>query len=320
MRTERPAGRAAARTATALVMALIASMVTLTVAAGPAAAAPKISVSQSKGLDPDGQRVTVSGSGFNERVGIYVALCVDRGAGATPTPCLGGVDMSGESGSSAWISSNPPPYGEGLAEPYGPGGSFSVTLTVKAKDVNTDCTKVQCVLATRADHTAKGDTSQLTRVPVAFATEQAKPAPKPSKKPTKKPAKPTKKATPKPTQAAAPTPTATQTRTASRPTPTPTSTPTPTPGATLTPSAPPTPSTTATAAPDVTAPASPEPTQPPAVGDEAAAAGADLDAQPVSDSDGSAMPWVLGVLLLVLGAAGATFAALRLRRSGSRGA
>ncbi|NEA98234.1 hypothetical protein G3I78_03940 [Streptomyces sp. SID13726] len=118
--------------------------------------------------------MTVSGSGYNTEKGIYVAFCVDNGAGKTPTPCIGGVDMSGESGASQWISSNPPSYGEGLAKPYGGSGhkgTFSVKLTVRAKDANTDCTEsgVKCAVITRNDHTRGGDQSQTVRIPVTFA-------------------------------------------------------------------------------------------------------------------------------------------------------
>lgn len=76
--------------------------------------------------------------------------------------------MTGGSHSSAWISSNPPDYGEELAIPYEDGGTFEVELTVDAKDEYTDCFKAKCVLATRADHTLSGDRSQDVRVPVAF--------------------------------------------------------------------------------------------------------------------------------------------------------
>ncbi|WP_128434224.1 hypothetical protein [Streptomyces cyaneus] len=145
-------------------------------AAGGAATGPegqKLTVSKSSGLDPAGETVTVSGTGYNTEKGIYVAFCVDNGAGKTPTPCVGGVDMSGESGASAWISSNPPSYGEGLAKPYegsGHKGSFSVQLKVRAKDANTDCTKsgMKCAVITRNDHTRGGDQSQTVRIPVAF--------------------------------------------------------------------------------------------------------------------------------------------------------
>jgi hypothetical protein len=145
-------------------------------AAGGTATGPegqKLTVSKSSGLDPAGETVTVTGSGYNTEKGIYVAFCVDNGAGRTPTPCVGGVDMSGESGASVWVSSNPPSYGEGLAEPYGGSGhkgTFSVRIKVRAKDANTDCTAagVTCAVITRNDHTRGGDQSQTVRVPVTF--------------------------------------------------------------------------------------------------------------------------------------------------------
>ncbi|GHG87450.1 hypothetical protein [Streptomyces lanatus] len=149
-------------------------------AAGGSATGPegqKLTVSKSSGLAAGGETVTVTGSGYNTEKGVYVAFCVDNGAGKTPTPCVGGVDMSGESGASAWISSNPPSYGEGLAKPYGGSGhkgSFSVQLKVRAKDANTDCTKsgVTCAVITRNDHTRGGDQSQTVRVPVSFGKSE----------------------------------------------------------------------------------------------------------------------------------------------------
>ncbi|MFD7708553.1 hypothetical protein ACFV6E_01875 [Streptomyces sp. NPDC059785] len=146
------------------------------VAAGGSATGPegqKLTVSKSTGLAAAGETVTVTGSGYNTEKGIYVAFCVDNGAGKTPTPCVGGVDMTGESGASAWISSDPPSYGEGLAKPYGGSGhkgTFSVKLKVRAKDANTDCTAsgVTCAVITRNDHTRGGDQSQTVRIPVTF--------------------------------------------------------------------------------------------------------------------------------------------------------
>ncbi|BAC74265.1 MULTISPECIES: hypothetical protein [Streptomyces] len=76
--------------------------------------------------------------------------------------------MTGTSHSSAWISSDPPDYGEEPAIPYGDGGTFEIELTVDAKDEYTDCFKATCVLATRADHTLSGDRSQDVKVPVSF--------------------------------------------------------------------------------------------------------------------------------------------------------
>lgn len=170
------------RNGVGLLIGFAAAAAMLLPAAGSAAAAggsatgpegQKLSVSKSFGLDPDGETVTVTGSGYNTEKGIYVAFCVDNGAGKTPTPCVGGVDMSGESGASVWVSSNPPSYGEGLAKPYEGSahkGSFSVRLKVRAKDANTDCAKsgVQCAVITRNDHTRGGDQSQTVRIPVTF--------------------------------------------------------------------------------------------------------------------------------------------------------
>lgn len=138
----------------------------------------KLTVSKTSGLAAAGETVTVSGTGYNTEKGIYVAFCVDNGPGKTPTPCVGGVDMSGESGASVWVSSNPPSYGEGLAKPYGGtghAGTFSVQLKVRAKDANTDCTAagVSCAVITRNDHTRGGDQTQTVRIPVIFGAGSA---------------------------------------------------------------------------------------------------------------------------------------------------
>ncbi|MGW0943382.1 hypothetical protein ACWD4O_12655 [Streptomyces sp. NPDC002623] len=162
--------------AVASASALLIPAATAAEAAGGSATGPegqKLTVSKSSGLAAAGETVTVTGSGYNTEKGIYVAFCVDNGAGKTPTPCVGGVDMSGESGASVWISSNPPSYGEGLAKPYGGSahkGTFSVTLKVRAKDANTDCTAagVTCAVITRNDHTRGGDQTQTVRIPVTF--------------------------------------------------------------------------------------------------------------------------------------------------------
>ncbi|WP_231640813.1 cell wall protein [Nocardiopsis sp. NRRL B-16309] len=146
-------------------------------AAVPATRAePELSVSKTTGLDPEGETVTVTGSGYDTSKGIYVALCDTSRASATqaPSPCIGGADMEGTSGSSVWVSSNPPPYGEGLAQPYtgsGTSGGFSVQLRVRADDANTDCTAAgtECAVVSRNDHTRSSDRGQDVFVPVTFA-------------------------------------------------------------------------------------------------------------------------------------------------------
>lgn len=136
------------------------------------ASGQSITVSSLSGL-PDASTVHVTGTGFDETKGIYVAFCVDRGAGTLPTPCGGGIDMSGTSQGSVWISSNPPSYGKGLAKPYGPGGSFAVdvhvTSSIKGPEETFDCREVRCAIVTRADHTRSDDRSQDIRADVSFA-------------------------------------------------------------------------------------------------------------------------------------------------------
>jgi hypothetical protein len=156
-----------------IIAVLVAAFLVAT--ATPAAAVPAITVSRTTGLNPAGDTITVSGSGYDVAKGIYVAVCVDNGPGRTPTPCLGGADTQGGNGGSKWISSNPPSYGEGLTTPYGPGGTFTVTLSVVAVDpvTGTDCTKVKCAAVTRADHTRTSDRSQDARVPLTFGLPPA---------------------------------------------------------------------------------------------------------------------------------------------------
>ncbi|MFI5542563.1 hypothetical protein ACIA6E_02190 [Streptomyces sp. NPDC051815] len=118
-----------------------------------------------------GQNITVSGSGFNTGKGVYVGLCAVNGAqgAAKPTPCLGGSDQAGTTGASHWINNT---FGGTLANTskYGPGGSFSVTIHVKA-DLGGGqiCGEtVQCAVVTRADHFNSSNRKYDVHVPVTF--------------------------------------------------------------------------------------------------------------------------------------------------------
>lgn len=128
-----------------------------------------IRVSKVRGLASGGSFVTVRGRGFDPRVGIYVGLCVQPRPGQKPSPCGGGVDTDGSSRSSAWVSSNPPQYGENLATRYGRNGSFTVRIFVSSKISNSiDCRTTRCAITTRADHTRVNDRSWDLAVPVRF--------------------------------------------------------------------------------------------------------------------------------------------------------
>jgi len=118
------------------------------------------------------QTVRVTGSGYDVNKGIYVAFCVLPPTGQTPSPCGGGVDTSGISGASHWISTNPPPYGDGVAIPYGPGGSFDVQVAVGPQlNATIDCRRVRCAIVTRNDHVRSSDRGQDLFVPLTFAAD-----------------------------------------------------------------------------------------------------------------------------------------------------
>jgi hypothetical protein len=115
--------------------------------------------------------VTVTGKKFDETVGIYLAYCVVPKAGNPPTPCGGGMNKEGIGTSSLWISSNAPPYADGLAEPFLPGGRFSKQVLVSKKIGAFDCTKVKCAITVRADHLREGDRTHDLYIPITFKTK-----------------------------------------------------------------------------------------------------------------------------------------------------
>jgi len=112
--------------------------------------------------------ITVTGKRFDESVGIYLAICVIPKTGLLPTPCGGGVNKAGVGEGSFWISSNPPPYGVGLADPFKAGGRFTYQIRVSKKIGKFDCAKVKCAVTVRADHLRSEDRSYDLYLPITF--------------------------------------------------------------------------------------------------------------------------------------------------------
>jgi hypothetical protein len=129
---------------------------------------PKLSVSQTNNLDPSGTRVTVQGTGYDIRKGVYVTVCTQAAPGPQAT-CIGGVNIDGSSASSVWVSSNPPGYAVGLTTPFLPDGSFTVELVIVAKSGTLDCTAIKCGVITRSDHLRYTDRTQDVFVPITFS-------------------------------------------------------------------------------------------------------------------------------------------------------
>ncbi|MFM9171272.1 MAG: hypothetical protein ACKOQU_00640 [Acidimicrobiaceae bacterium] len=138
---------------------------TTTVAPG---SRPKLSVSQTNNLNPNGTSVTVRGTGFDVRKGVYVTVCTQAAPGPQATG-IGGVNIDGSSASSVWVSSNPPGYAVGLTTPFLPDGSFTVELVVVAKSGSLDCTVIKCGVITRSDHLRYTDRTQDVFVPITFS-------------------------------------------------------------------------------------------------------------------------------------------------------
>lgn len=139
----------------------------------PAQAVPKIvkgssgqSLSASVTTVKSGSMVTVTGNHFDETVGIYLGFCVVPKPGAAPSPCGGGVNKAGTGEASFWISSNPPPYGVGLAEEFLPGGRFTKKLKISKMIGKFDCTKIKCAITVRADHLRSEDRSFDLFIPI----------------------------------------------------------------------------------------------------------------------------------------------------------
>jgi len=123
-------------------------------------------LSVSSTIAKSGSLITVTGNNFDESVGIYLAFCVIPKKNVAPSPCGGGVNKSGVGDASFWISSNPPPYGIGLAIEFLPGGRFSEKVQVSRKIGKFDCTKVRCAITVRADHLRNEDRSFDIFIPV----------------------------------------------------------------------------------------------------------------------------------------------------------
>ena len=116
----------------------------------------------------DRQTVIVTGKKYNQKLGIYLAFCVVNAKGVTPSPCGGGVNASGVSQSSIWISSNPPAYGKSLAVPFSKGGGFKQKVVVSRYINDFDCAIVKCAVVTRSDHINSTNRKADVIVPMKF--------------------------------------------------------------------------------------------------------------------------------------------------------
>lgn len=146
-----------------------------------------LSVATESGDAPDlsavsaGDRLVVTGAGYDGERGLYVAVCrIPDELDAKPGPCLGGVGSQEveefEEGVVQWAPSNW--INEAFAWRLFGARSFDDTATgaftayievPAAADENVDCTVEACGLYTRNDHTAAADRVQDLYVPLTWA-------------------------------------------------------------------------------------------------------------------------------------------------------
>ena len=128
-----------------------------------------------------GQRIVVSGTGYDPARGIYVAICViPDSPDLKPGPCIGGVPDQEQTdvaegtvqyAPSNWINDD---WAWKLfgARSFDDQDAGSFTAYIEVGDPvgeGFDCRVQKCGIYTRNDHTALGDRVQDLYVPVAFA-------------------------------------------------------------------------------------------------------------------------------------------------------
>ena len=130
----------------------------------------------------EGDRIVVSGTGFDASSGIYVAVCkIPESVDLKPGPCLGGVpeldeESAGVEGDIQWAASNwiNDDWAWKLFGARGyddvEAGSFTAYLLIPpSADEFVDCTNVACGIFTRNDHTALDNRVQDLYLPVSFS-------------------------------------------------------------------------------------------------------------------------------------------------------
>ena len=146
-------------------LSVVGAMLLVTLVAAPAFAAPSLNVSQLTGLT-DGQKITISGSGFEPNLSsIAIGQCVEGYAG--PADCN---TATGATFKNADASGNVAPF----------------EITVKEVFGSTDCTKVQCMIAAAPLPNAT-DAATVSANTVELMISFGAPEPAPSETPTTAP-------------------------------------------------------------------------------------------------------------------------------------
>jgi hypothetical protein len=114
-------------------------------------------------LDPAGATINGGFTKFPTKAGMYIQQCIAPVGTARPATCSDTLQL--------WVT---PAGGQGTTSPTG-GIAMKVAGSISGKGVVVDCTKVQCGLFFRLDHTAPTDTSEDKFLPITFREGAATP-------------------------------------------------------------------------------------------------------------------------------------------------
>ena len=112
-------------------------------------------------LDPAGATINGGFTKFPTKAGMYIQQCIAPVGTARPATCSDTLQV--------WVTTAP-----GGQSPAG-GIVMKVSGSITGKGVTVDCTKVQCGLFFRYDHTAQNDTSEDKFLPISFREGGAAP-------------------------------------------------------------------------------------------------------------------------------------------------
>jgi len=115
------------------------------------------------GLNPAGDTINGGFTKFPTKAGMYIQQCVEPVGTARPATCSDTLQL--------WVTPGGAP---GTTNPAG-GIAMKVSGSITGKGVTVDCTKVQCGLFFRLDHTAPTDTSEDKFFPITFRDGAAAP-------------------------------------------------------------------------------------------------------------------------------------------------
>lgn len=114
-------------------------------------------------LDPAGSTINGGFTAFPKTAGMYIQECIAPVGTARPVTCSDTIQL--------WVTAA---GGPNTTSPTGP-IALPVASSITGKGVTVDCTKVQCGLFFRLDHTAPTDFSEDKFFPITFKSGAAAP-------------------------------------------------------------------------------------------------------------------------------------------------